>query len=407
MTPGRKVLNPVVRWTPSQTPVKSRLKSTPSSAKVTPRSLLNTPVQSQIPTSTISPSLTPGTPSIAHQQTPVRSQLINKTPISAAQALSRKLIQKSVKLLNAPKLKPSDKIPTDVAPTVKLFPSNQTPINTGSESLDIPQFKALIAPMPKLPPQQAMLPQENPFDINSKLIPYQDKEVEAVFKAPELEDCLLPPVLGDQITDSTLMHRYLPKQADIDRIMKQINTKYLTKLQLPCSIRDMQVAYLSSPHFRDIYLSVGMNKMPSKTRSARKLESDLMNAVYMIHGSLLYRYLRNLTGDSDPVLCVPASKIDTFLELFHSSILGGHIGMSKCVLTLQQKLYCPNLAYHVRMYIISCHVCQTFKNHKRFDRPLNRRIIDINAPALTHISIDHKAYAPFHGQISLHTCNFM
>ena len=73
MTPGRKVLNPVVRWTPSQTPVKSRLRSTPSSVKVTPRSLLNTPVQSQIPTSTISLSLTPGTPSIAHQQTPVRS----------------------------------------------------------------------------------------------------------------------------------------------------------------------------------------------------------------------------------------------------------------------------------------------------------------------------------------------
>ena len=111
------------------------------------------------------------------------------------------------------------------------------------------------------------------------------------------------------------MHRYLPKQADIDRIMEQISRKYLTKLQLPCSIRDMQAAYLSSPHFRDIYLSVGMNKMPSKARSARKLESDLMNAVYMIHGGLLYRYMRNSTGDSDPVLCVPVSKIDVFLEL--------------------------------------------------------------------------------------------
>ena len=68
----------------------------------------------------------------------------------------------------------------------------------------------------------------------------------------------------------------------------------------------MQAAYLSSPYFRDIYLSVGMNKMPSKARSARKLESDLMNAVYMIHGGLLYRYMRNLTGDSDPILvCLP------------------------------------------------------------------------------------------------------
>ena len=51
----------------------------------------------------------------------------------------------------------------------------------------------------KLPPQQALLNLkkiraifENPFDINSELIPFQDREVEAVFKAPELDDFLLP-----------------------------------------------------------------------------------------------------------------------------------------------------------------------------------------------------------------------
>ena len=394
ITPGRKVLNPVARWIPSQTPAKSKLKSTPSSTKVTPRSLLNTPVQSQTTMQIKTPSLTSGKQNTTHQQTPVRSQLINKTPISAAQAVSRKLIQKSVKLLNAPKHKPNIKSYPEGTPNIKLLPSNNIPTYTGNESLEVPQLKIPIAPMPKLPPQEDLLSQENPFDINSELIPYQDKEVEAVFKAPELDDFLLPPVLGDQITDSTLMHRYLPKQADIDRIMEQISRKYLTKLQLPCSIRDMQVAYLSSPHFREIYLSVGMNKMPSKAKSAKKLESDLMNAVYMIHGGLLYRYMRNLRGDLDPVLCVPASKIDIFLELFHSCILGGHMGMSKCVLTLQQNFYCPNLAYHVRMCIISCHVCQTFKTHKRFDRPINRWIIDITAPTLTHLSMDIKHMPP-------------
>ena len=77
--------------------------------------------------------------------------------------------------------------------------------------------------------------------------------MEAVFKTPELDDFLLPPALGDQITDTTLMHRHLPKQIDIDRIMDQINRKYLTKLQLPYSIRDMQAAYLNSPHFRYLH----------------------------------------------------------------------------------------------------------------------------------------------------------
>ena len=178
----------------------------------------------------------PVTQKIVYQQTPVRNQLINQTPSSAAQTVSRKLIQKSVKLLNIPRLKASDKVSTSTTQPVNIFPSNNTSNDTGSKSLSIPQLKAPIAPMPKLPAQQALLPQEKSFFINPELIPYKDKEAVAVFKAPELDDFLLSPVLGDQITDSTLMHRYLPKQADINRIMEQISRKYLTKLQLPCKL---------------------------------------------------------------------------------------------------------------------------------------------------------------------------
>ena len=58
------------------------------------------------------------------------------------------------------------------------------------------------------------MPQNNPFDINSELIPFQEQEVEAVFKTPELDDFLLPPVLGDHITDTTLMHRHYTPQAN-------------------------------------------------------------------------------------------------------------------------------------------------------------------------------------------------
>ena len=111
-----------MRWTPSQTPAKTRPRSPPSTNKVTPRSLLNTPVQSQTPTLIRTPTSRPDTQNIAHQQTPARNQLINKPPITAAQAVSRKLIQKSVKLLNAPSSNPSDKILTDTSPPINLFP---------------------------------------------------------------------------------------------------------------------------------------------------------------------------------------------------------------------------------------------------------------------------------------------
>ena len=37
--------------------------------------------------------------------------------------------------------------------------------------------------------------------------------------------------------------------------------------------------------------------------------------------------MQGTSGESEPVLCVPVSRIDIFLELFHSSIIGGHMGM--------------------------------------------------------------------------------
>ena len=383
-TPGKSI-RPTVN-----TPTIARTPTLPGNS---PRSLINTPWINKTPTTKKTPLSLTKPAQTQNQQTPNRPLTIVKTPISPAQAAGRKLIQRSVRLLNTPPHKTPIKLPSDTQTPVAWPQSQLPPLDIPSQELDVPIPK-INPPMQPLPPQQCLLPQNNPFDIGSDLIPFQDREVKAVFKSPEMEDFLLPPTLGDQISDNTLLHRHLPRQSDIDRIMAQIRRKYLTKLQLPCSIRDMQSAYLNSPHFRDIYLALSMNKMPSKARTAKKLELDILHAVYMIHGGLLYRYMKTTTGDSEPVLCVPTYKVDIFLELFHSSILGGHMGMSKSVLTLQQKFYCPNLAYHVRMYIISCHVCQTFKRHKRFDRPLNRRIIDINAPTLTHISMDTKHMPP-------------
>ena len=329
---SRKVLlKPTIQSpakSPIQTPVSVRTPvprlRTPSivrTPRTIPGSLLNTPVRTTSPWV----AQTPPRPKDVPLNTPVQTLVSNQSNLSPAQVASRKLIQKSVRMLNTPKLNAPDKLATSAPKPVTPFPLRDQSLSTETSHIEIPLAKPPGPPAAKLPPQQTLMPQNNPFDINSEIIPFQEQEVEAVFKTPELDDFLLPPVLGDQITDATLMHRHLPRQTDVDRIMEQINRKYLTKLWLPCSIRDMQAAYLNSPHFTDIYMAVGMNKMPSKARTARKLESDLMNAVYMIHGGLLYRYMKNLTGESEPVLCVPASKIDIFLELFHSSILGGHI----------------------------------------------------------------------------------
>ena len=84
---------------------------------------------------------------------------------------------------------------------------------------------------------------QDPFDTQVE-VPFSEDTVEPVFKRPEKADFEIPPVLEEMIPDGALIHKHLPKQVDIDRILAQINRKYLRRMHLPCSLRDMQAAYM-------------------------------------------------------------------------------------------------------------------------------------------------------------------
>ena len=102
---------------------------------------------------------------------------------------------------------------------------------------------------------------QDPFDTQME-VPFSEDAVESVFKRPELEDFEIPPVLEEMIPDGALIHKHLPKQTDIERILTKINRKYLRRMHLLCSKRDMQAAYMQSPHFCDVYNAIMYNKYP-------------------------------------------------------------------------------------------------------------------------------------------------
>ena len=193
--PNQRPIKPVVRWTPSKTPTRPIARNPNLSAKSSPVNIQKTPVQVQTPVLTNDIMSKQNTPNSTSKQTPVRSQHVIKTPISSAQQASRKLIQRSVKLLNTPKSTSNTSLPSQV----KLFPSTQHDhVNTRSgedtltdrnltanrslstdkhvdETTSAPNFRQPLANIPKLPPQQILMPQENPFDIQSDLIPLSRK----------------------------------------------------------------------------------------------------------------------------------------------------------------------------------------------------------------------------------------
>ena len=63
-----------------------------------------------------------------------------------------------------------------------------------------------------------------------------------------------PKELGDIINKGNFVHKYMPKQIDIDKIFKIIQRKVLKGTHLPIKIKEIQAGYLCSPYFKDLYL---------------------------------------------------------------------------------------------------------------------------------------------------------
>ena len=206
-------------------------------------------------------------------------------------------------------------------------------------------------------------------------------------RIPTESDFKLPPPLQDVVDPSKITHKFLPKQGDIDRLLSKINKKVLRDTNLSLDLRDLRAAYVTSPHFKDIYLHLTQNKMPIGKIAARRLDNQARN--YMILDGLLFKIIDKGEVNLDTVLCIPTLKVNILLDLYHSSLVGGHTGITKCYHTISKRFYCPNLAENLRAYITCCHICQMYKKGKSFQQPYEKRM-NINVPAMTRLSMDIK-----------------
>ena len=227
----------------------------------------------------------------------------------------------------------------------------------------------------------------NPTPIEGIDVGDSEEVLDPQIRIPDQSDFELPPPLQDVVDPSKVTHKFMPKQGEIDRLINQINKKMLRDTKLNMNLRDLKAAYLTSPHFRDIYLNLTQNKVPLRKGAARRLEQNTRN--YMLLDGLLFKIIELDDRSLDTVLCIPTSKVHILFDTYHCSLIGGHTGITKCYQTISQRFYCQNLAENLRAYITGCHICQMFKKGKNFQRPYQKRM-NMNTPAMTRISIDIK-----------------
>ena len=102
--------------------------------------------------------------------------------------------------------------------------------------------------------------------------PFQEGIISETYERPDKSYVQEPYKLKDLIDTTKLVQKFLPKQIDIDKILDIIKRKVLKGTHLSLTIKEIQAGYLSSLYFKDLYLFLSQNKLPSKGSSIKKLK---------------------------------------------------------------------------------------------------------------------------------------
>ena len=95
---------------------------------------------------------------------------------------------------------------------------------------------------------------------------YLEDIISEKYERPDKSYIQEPSELTDLVATTKLFQKFLPKQTDIDKILEIIKRKVLKGTHLPLTIKEIQAGYLTSPYFKDLYLYLAQNKLPTKEK---------------------------------------------------------------------------------------------------------------------------------------------
>ena len=221
------------------------------------------------------------------------------------------------------------------------------------------------------------------FEENS---PHQEGIITEMYVAPDQSYLEQSQELTKLVNTSKVVQKYLPQQADIDKILDIIKRKVLKGTHLPFTIKEIQEGYLTSPFFKGVYRYLAQNVLPHKRHARCKVEA--LAESFIMLDSLLFK-LVTIPDNEKALLAIPEICADKIIELYHTSLFTGHQGMIKTYLTISDKFFIPNLMHYLRSFLSACHICQLFRNDKPPSRQLETRI-NLNYRPMSRLSMDLK-----------------
>ena len=125
-------------------------------------------------------------------------------------------------------------------------PGNIIPITTQLSVRPPPKFSNTVNKGATSSPNLGQDPNVD-FEENS---PHQERIIIETYITPDQLYIEQPQELTKLVNTSKVVQKYLPRQADIDKILDIIKRKVLKGTHLPLTIREIQASYLTSPFLR-------------------------------------------------------------------------------------------------------------------------------------------------------------
>ena len=165
--------------------------------------------------------------------------------------------------------------------------------------LNVPFHADLLLRNPKQQPIKQNIQKINPninfdFEENS---PFQEGIISETFHRLDKSFFHNPKELGDLIKKENLVHKVLPKQTDIDKILEIIQRKVLKGMHLPVEVKEIQAGYLHRPYFKELYLYLLQNKLRSSKSAIRKFR-NIVRKICLIRFTIVQNITRKRDSSS-------------------------------------------------------------------------------------------------------------
>ena len=136
----------------------------------------------------------------------------------------------------------------------------------------------------------------------------------------------------------SIIRKHIPRQSDIDKIVRNIETRIIHSLELPIQAQDFIKTYQHSTRFRDFYQYITDGKLPTSTKAQNCIRAETLNYVVINH--FLFRIDMRKDKDADKgnsfLLVIPEKYEHIIFNTYHNSLLAGHQGPYHTVMTIDR-----------------------------------------------------------------------